>query len=357
MPQAASNDVLCSSDAVQPRDLRDVIPAGKGRVDAQEYLSRIRRGQLCGMQSLLRLVNREHSGDWQSPSVVCIVGGGPSLPESVGNLRRLIKRGAKVLAVNKSHDWLLKRGLRCDYAALLDPKDWVSGYIDLDLAASKATKKKAGRYWADPKYLIASQCHEDTLDKFKGRNDAYLWHAAAGLGESEILRNEFPNEMWVNIAGASVIGLRAVGLAHGLGFRAMHLFGIDGSMKPPQREGEAPALYAYDKPHIDPTWSPFEVKLTSGWRRAFLSNHHMARSVYEFEDSMRDWDAQIKALKMEPFNVWVHGNPEHSAIAMVAAGMGVHADAAENERYGAPPKTSNLGVDFGGLPQSAGAGS
>lgn len=158
-----------------------------------------------------------------------------------------------------------------------------------------------------------------------------------GLGESEILRTEFPRELWVNIAGASVIGLRAVGLAHGLGFHMMHLFGIDGSMKPPKDPANAPALYAYDKPRTKKTWNPFEVKLTSGWRRAFLSNHHMARSVYEFEDSMRDWDAQIKALKMERFNVAVHGNPEHSAIAMVAAGMGVHADPAQNAKYGMTP--------------------
>ena len=305
----------------RPRDLREVIPAGKGRVDADEYLARLRRGQRFGMQSLLKLVACEHSRDWKNPATVCIVGGGPSLADEVGALRRLIKRGAKVLAVNKSHDWLLRRGLRCDYAALLDPKDWVAGYIDLTLAADPATHRRAGKFWQAPKYLIASQCHDDVLNKFKGRSDAYMWHAAAGLGESEILKTEFPRELWVNIAGASVIGLRAVGLAHGLGFRKMHLFGIDGSMKPPATKGEAPRLYAYDKPHIDRTWKTFEVKLTSGWARPFMANHHMARSVYEFEDSMRDWDRQISEGRMEPFNVLVHGDPDYSAIAMVAAGM------------------------------------
>jgi hypothetical protein len=301
------------------RDLRDVIPAGKGRVDTAEYLARVRRGQTAGMQSLLKLVNSAHSGDWRRPAAVCIVGGGPSLSDEVGALRHLIKRGAKVLAVNKSHDWLLKRGLRCDYAALLDPKDWVADYITLELLASKEIRKRAGKFWADPKYLIASQCHDLVLEKFKGRRDSYLWHAAAGLGESDILRDEFPREMWVNIAGASVIGLRAVGLAHGLGFRRMHLFGIDGSMKPPPDGKAKPMLYAYDKPHIDKTWKTFEVKLNSGWSRPFMANHHMARSVYEFEDSMKDWDAQIKSGKMEPFNVLVHG------------------DATENARYGAAP--------------------
>jgi hypothetical protein len=214
---------------------------------------------------------------------------------------------------------------------------WVAGYIDLALAASPTTRRRCGRFWAAPKYLIASQCHDNVFEKFKGRSDVFLWHAAAGLGESEVLRREFPGELWVNVAGASVIGLRAIGLAHGLGFRKMHMFGIDGSMKPPRVKGAQPQLYAYDKPHIDRTWKAFEVKLNSGWSRGFMANHHMARAVYEFEDSMRDWDAQIKSGRMEPFHVAVHGNPAYSAIGMVAAGMGVHADAFENEKYGRAP--------------------
>lgn len=314
-----------------PRNLRDVIPPGKGRVSADEYLDRVRRGQKLGMKSLLQLLNVEKSGDWQNPSIVCIVGGGPSLQDEVGALRRLVKRGAKVLAVNKSHDWLLKRGLPCHYAVLLDPKEWVADYIDLDLSKSKEIRKRAGKLWADTKYLIASQCHDKTLAKFKDHPRAYMWHAAAGLGESDMLKTEFANEYWVNIAGASVVGLRAVGIAHGLGLREMHFFGIDGSMKP-DADGNA-KLYAYDKPNIDKTWQTFEVKLKSGWNRAFASNHHMARSVYEFEDSMKQWDRDIQRGSMEPFSVRVHGNPEHSAIAMVAAGMGIHADPTENEKY------------------------
>lgn len=309
------------SDA--PRELREVIPAGRGRIDRAEYIARIRRAQRSGMQSLMKLLGSEHSGEFERPSVVCIVGGGPSLCDEVAVLRRMIKHGAKVLAVNKSHDWLLRRGLRCDYAALLDPKPWVASYIDLRLAAAKDTRRRAGKYWASPRYLIASQCDDLVLKKFSPRRDSYLWHAAAGLGESDVLKEEFAGEPWVNVAGASVIGLRAVGIAHGLGFRSIHLFGIDGSMKPCADPRGTPALYAYDKPHIDATWRSFEVKLTSGWTRAFTANHHMARSVYEFEDSMREWDAQIKQGRMEPFSVRVHGDPEYSAIAMVAAGTGV----------------------------------
>jgi len=342
-PFTWGNDKVLHPQRKGPRNLRDVIPPGKGRFSKGpkgdlEYLDRIRNGQRCGIPSILELVNSERSQDFDKPSVVCIVGGGPSLQDTVGELRHLIKRGAKTLAVNKSHDWLLKRGLPCHYSALLDPKDWVAGYVDLALNAAKSTRKRVGKLWADTRHLIASQCHDNTIAKFKGNPNAYIWHAGAGLGESEVLKTEFAGEPWVILAGASVIGLRGVPLGYGLGFREFHFFGLDGSAKAPKPGTETPQLYSYDKPHIDPTWKQFEVKLNTGWKRHFLANHHMARSVYEFEDAMREWDQQIKDGRMEPFSIKVHGNPEHSAIAMVAAGMGVHAEPEINEIYGKPPK-------------------
>lgn len=368
--------------ANRSRLLRDVIPAGKGRFSkgeagTQEYLDRIRRGQRAGFKSFAQICNSE-SG------VVCIVGGGPTLQDEVGALRRLIKRGAKTIAVNKSHDWLVKRGLPCHYAALLDPKEWVKDYITLNY--SKDTKRKAGKLWADPKYLIASQCHDAVLDKFKPERNAYLWHAGAGLGEAELLKQEFAGEEHAYVPGASVIGIRAGWLAYALGFREIHFFGIDGSAKLPDprslkqifghfvkvglytwKEPRDPTtdemvfvlmalakarakmpqevndiiakhLYSYGKPVIDPTWSGYTAKLSSGWQRHYLSNHHMARSVYEFEDQVKEWERLMKTGKIQPFQVFVHGNPEHSAIGIVAAGMGIHADPEINEMYGKPPK-------------------
>lgn len=374
---ASGFDKLLPARSLQPVEksnlLRDVIPAGKGRVETEEYLRRVRRGQDCGMKSLLMLLNR-HKG-----KTCCIVGGGPSLQTSVGELRRMAKRGAIIIGVNKSHDWLLQRGLPCHYAVLLDPKEWVADYIDLALV----DRARKGKRFVEPSYLIASQCHDAVIEKFLHHERAFMWHAGAGLGESEILKTEYKSALWVSIAGASVVGLRAVGVANGLGLSDIHLFGIDGSARMPSerdarriydallaaglaREGAPtfaeimgmvfgiaarktkalPAsvqdvlkkhLYSYAKPNIDATWKGFTVDLNSGWSRQFMSNHHMARAVYEFEDSMRDWDRQIIEGRMTPFSVRVHGDPELSATAMVAAAMGVHADEFENEKYGKPP--------------------
>ena len=359
---------------IAPRGLRDVIPAGKGRITEAEMLDRIRKGQQRGMKSMLRLVGRHPR------AVFCVVGGGPSLQDNVGELRRLAKRGAIIVAVNKSHDWLLKRGLPCHYGVLLDPKEWVADYITFNIPRVKA---RAGKLWVEPSYLIASQCHDVTLDKFQNHPRAYMWHGGGGIGEEKILRDEFGKGEWLNLIGASVVGLRAVTLAVALGASEVHLFGIDGSMKKPPapaareiykalvdadmaKPGEpgydeimdmllelarrrvilppsvSAALkkchYAYDKPNIDETWCGFTVELTSGWSRNFMANHHMSRSTYEFDDCMKHWDSEIKRGSLPPFNIRVHGDPEVSAIAMIAAGMGVHADPEVNEKYGQPPQ-------------------
>lgn len=360
------------------RLLRDIIPPGKGRLGEGDegkraYLERVKAGQESGMKSMLRLINK-HPG-----ATFCVVGGGPTLQDEVSALRKLAERGAILVAVNKSHDWLLKRGLPCHYAVLLDPKEWVADYISLDLARAKSTRKKAGKLWVEPTYLIASQCHQKTVDKFLPLDNAYMWHAAAGLGEKELMHTEYAGKDWVLVPGASVVGLRAVFIAHGLGASNIHLFGIDGSSKLPT-EAEALKIwqalmpdvppipygatleflfklmeknkkfpeeistifkkhhYAYGKPHIDDTWKAFHVKLSSGWERAFMANHHMARASYEFEMAMKDWDTLIRSGKMRPFLVKVHGSPEVSAIGMVAAGMGCHAVQAENDKYGNPPE-------------------
>lgn len=482
-----------------PRLLRDSIPEGKGRISPEEFRNRIRKGQRSGMKSMLRLAWK-HKG-----STFCVVGGGPSLQDNVGELRRLAKRGAIIVAVNKSHDWLLARGLPCHYGVLLDPKEWVADYITVDVSheclretkdvvqsrygteidgnlqpvrggpqPEKSTalpavqkrvharmaedtsadgrteiegyrqvngeclsearqvdqsamlgvrrgeianappglrqaarrgvalppvssrrasddkksfiaraRKRAGKLWVEPSYLIASQCHDDTIAKFRDHPRAYMWHAGSGVGEDAILQNEFAGDEWLNVRGASVVGLRAVSLSIALGAAEVHVFGLDGSSKPPTEaeareifaalvdadmtkpgtptyaeildvlfelarrriklpEGVNEALkkhhYSYSKPHIDPTWCGFTVDLTSGWSRNFMANHHMARSVYEFETAMKHWDGEIRRGSLPPFLVRVHGDPEVSAIAMIAAGMGVHADPRQNVIYGQPPQ-------------------
>lgn len=317
------------------KPLREAIPKGRGRIEPAEYLARVRQAQKSGMQSFALLAGAQV----EKNTLMCVVGGGPSLKDTVHTLRKFARKGARVMAANKSHDFLLKQGIPVHYAVLLDPKEWVADYIDPMLPFRSDIAKRIGGVL--PKYLIASQCHERTLAKFAGNPHAFLWHGAAGLGETKMLADEFKGtdgHSWACIPGPSVVGLRCVYLSHALGVGGVDLFGIDGSGVPSTNQpidGKTKMdLYAYDKPFIDETWHEFTVKMSTGHEKTFVSNHHMARSVYEFEDMVLFWDRKIRAGEVEPFHLKVHGDPERFAIPFVAAGkFGIHANPAMNEKY------------------------
>lgn len=305
--------------------LRDVIKPGKGRIPPEEYIDRCRQAQRRGLPSL-------HAIRGHESGIVAICGGGPSLLANIPRLRALRSvHKADIIGVNKTPDWLESGGLKdgkqqfgpfkCKYGILLDPKDWVADYI---------TPKP------DRRYLLASQVHDKTFERFKNY-EAYLWHAEARIGEVEMLKNEFPNDEWCALPGPSVVGLRAVFCALFLGYREIHLFGIDAAGTPPT-ETDPGKLYSYDKPYIDETFGWYTVKPTTGWVKDYWANHHMARSAYEFEDMIKSLHRGIQNKHIPPFKLKVHGDPEHSAIAFLAATYGIHAQDKMNDLYGKPPE-------------------
>ena len=357
-------DITASLRARPPaenRSLRDVIPEGRGRIPPEEYIARVKKAQQLGMKSVFHLLNVHHSDDIENPAKCIIAGGGPSLFDNIPTIRKLRRQGAKIIACNRSHDELRAKFIPVEYGILLDPKDWVADYI-------------SPRH--NSKYLLASQVHEKTFEKFAGY-DAYLWHAAAGLGELEMLQKEFGEHEWISFLGPSVVGLRAIYLALYLGFREIHLMGIDGSGKPPRYKcgcyaptlepvgvclnhgeqelaGDSGKLYSYAKPKTDPTfaWFTLNAKKT-GFKHHYWSNHHMARSVYEFEDQIKRIDELMmlsakcieegKPPHLPPFSLKVHGNPEYSAIAMLAAAYNLHADPRMNDAAREPPASGMMG--------------
>lgn len=331
IPEEGREQLIKTYRTPGPKPLRNAIPKGRGRIKPEEYLARVRRSMHMGFTPMTRLVQPP----CEYGRTVCVVGGGPSLRKSAYWLRKMVNQGAHVMACNKSHDWCLNNGIPVHYSVLIDPKEWVADYVDPTLAERKG--------FAPANFLIASQCHDKTLAKFRDVPTAYLWHAAAGLGEGDMLVSEFNKTggwEWAMIPGPSVVGLRCVYIL--TGFRAANvvLFGIDGSAVPSKTqsiEGKTKLdLYAYEKPFVDETWHEFDIGTSTGHKRTFVANHHMARSVYEFEDMVLFFDKQIRAGKVPPFNLRVHGDPETSAIAFLAAAkFGIHANPNENARFAA----------------------
>jgi hypothetical protein len=118
---------------------------------------------LANVQHSIRLGYPQIRPQAAQPDRVCLVGGGPSLNETLTELRDLYFAGAKVVTVNGSYQWCIDHNIR------------PSAHIVLDARAENAR-------FVQPviprcRYLIASQCHPDTWAAVEGRDDVWIWYS------------------------------------------------------------------------------------------------------------------------------------------------------------------------------------
>lgn len=95
-------------------------------------------------------------------------------------------------------------------------------HVDLDPREHKI--KILGKPHHAVEYLIASTIHPKYLDQLKGYN-VKLWHIFANEEEGGRI---LPRGEWL-VTGGSSVGLRCITLSRLLGFREIHIFGMDGS--------------------------------------------------------------------------------------------------------------------------------
>lgn len=142
------------------------------------------------------------------PILIC--GSGPSLADTLENIRAMQKRGAFVLALNGVGKYLCENGIPPDALAMVDPRS-----DNVDFAQEK---------WADEAWL-ASQCHPDVTAQCESVGmRVVLWHAGAPE-----MQNHIPAKDSLRMGGGYTIGLCAISCAFVAGFREIHLFGYDSS--------------------------------------------------------------------------------------------------------------------------------
>ena len=239
-----------------------------------------------------------------------IVGGGPSAAGELRTLRSLKRDGAKIVSVNKSHDWLLDQGIVPWGHVLLDPMAWVAAYV--------------GRPRRDVRYFVASQCHEGV---FKALKDlpVFVWHAGQDFDEGPepngYLREKWPRTPWYVVPGGTTVGLRALQLGHALGVDRFHLFGLDSSRA-------AGRMHAYDKIEAADAESGTLALKCGGKKFVFDTNTHMARQQMDFDKFIEDLPrSRAAGMIRAGFELTVHGS---GLLPFFAASVGLHADAACN---------------------------
>lgn len=157
--------------------------------------------------------------------VAVLVGGGPSLADTVDEIKAL---EGQIFALNGAASFLDRNGVRADYQVIMD--------------AQPATADLIG---PAKNYLFASQVDPKC---FRKKPQAILWHSSHG----EVMPDRqkgFPKhgDDYAIIGGAVSVGNTALVLLYVLGYRKIHVFGMDSS----HRDGTGHA-YRQDMNDGDP---------------------------------------------------------------------------------------------------------
>lgn len=151
-----------------------------------------------GFTSLLTLENR-HSG------ALTICGSGPSLADTCHEFK------GDVMACNAAIDFLLDRGIVPKYGVILD-----SDPICAQFAVPRP----------DVTYLIAARCHPSVFKRLEGCK-VVTWFPGADHDIMEFLKARKLDEPMIK-GGVSVVS-RCVFMGFFMGYRELHLHGVDSS--------------------------------------------------------------------------------------------------------------------------------
>ncbi len=144
-----------------------------------------------------------HNGD------AVIIAGGPSLKDNLLTIQRLQARGAKLFALNNVPAYLAQHGIYSEAHILLDALPCVLAFAQ--------GFKSGERYYS-------SQCDPAVLDE--AGCELILWNSYI-----EGLLEIVPDARDPFIGGGTTVGTRAMGLIHVLGYRKIHIFGMDSCSK------------------------------------------------------------------------------------------------------------------------------
>jgi hypothetical protein len=142
-----------------------------------------------------------------------LVGGGPSLSDTVDEIRWRQSIGQQVWALNGSAAWLRERGIIPDVHVIVDARPENAVFVE---GASEQTK-----------HLVASQCDPAVFDALRDHS-VIRWHSGAD-GLEGVLEGDASHA--AVISGGSTVGLQAMALAFCWGFRFIHLYGFDSSLR------------------------------------------------------------------------------------------------------------------------------
>lgn len=230
---------------------------------------------------------------------VCLVGSGPSLAQTEGELVRLIQEGAKLVTCNGAYHWCLERNLKPSAQVIIDARPENVRFVQPEVPNCI--------------YLLASQCHPAIWDAVEGRPSVWIFHTLNEGNPAQPILDEYYLGKWKGVSGGTTVATRALVVLRMLGYLRFDLFGIDSCMlggehhAMPQPENERDKFYPLK---VGPTGHP-ELS-----RTFTVTPWH----IKQFEDIL-----QFIRVNGDHLVLNVHGD------GLIAYALGVGADLAIDE--------------------------
>lgn len=223
---------------------------------------------------------------------LAIAAGGPSLAETW----QAAAGGADLWALNGAYDFFLDRGVIPDGCVILDARESNARFVQ--------------RAHPDTHFYIASQCHPAVFDALK-RRDVTLWHSGEARHIEAAILERAKGRDTAYVCGGGTVGLKALMLAHIVGYRDLHLFGYDSCYRGDEGHG-----YAQHQPE-DRVEARFNGKTYScaPW---------MVQQAQQFPE-------HVKALRDAGTSLTIHGD---GLIAATAEAMNAAAAWADQHSAG-----------------------
>lgn len=150
----------------------------------------------------------------KSIAVVCY---GPSLLDTW----KEVKNYDSIITCSGAHKFLIEIGIIPTYHMDVDPREHKIGLMGTPVKGVE--------------YIMASCCHPKMWEHLEGM-DVKLWHVFSNEEESKRI---LPKGEYA-LTGGSSAGLRAMTIAYFMGYRDIHVFGMDGCVKETSHAGFHP---------------------------------------------------------------------------------------------------------------------
>lgn len=200
--------------------------------------------------------------------VAVLCGSGPSLADTLEEVREWKANGAVIFAMNGAAKFLNDNGILADYQVLIDAREQTADLIG-----------------PAKEHLFASQVHPEC---FRRMPTAKLWHL-----QVEGIEDYFPQDVtrgYFLVGGAASVGNTATCLAYAMGFRNLQIYGYDSS----HRDGKG---HAFSQPMND--GDPCAVVQFNG--KEYTASLTMKLQAEKFWETSR-------ALMNMGCNIEVHGS-------------------------------------------------